>query len=32
MDLIRVSKDNLNDWAKQLQKWGMSDIDPKFLK
>jgi len=32
MDLIRVSKDNLNDWAKQLQKWGMTDIDPKFLK
>lgn len=32
MDLIRVSKENLNDWAKQLQKWGMTDIDPKFLK
>lgn len=32
MDLVKVSKENLNDWAKQLQKWGFPDIDPKFLK
>lgn len=31
MDLVRVSKENLGDWARQLQGWGFSDIDPKFL-
>ena len=31
MELVRVSKDNLGEWARQLQAWGFSDIDPKFL-
>lgn len=31
MDLVRVSKDNLGEWARQLKTWGFSDIDPKFL-
>jgi ribose transport system substrate-binding protein len=31
MDLVRVSKDNLGAWARQLKDWGFSDVDPKFL-
>ncbi len=31
MDLVRVSKDNLGEWARQLQAWGFSDVDPKYL-
>ncbi len=31
MDLVRVSKDNLGTWARQLKDWGFSDVDPKFL-
>jgi hypothetical protein len=31
MDLVRVSKDNLGEWARQLQKWGFADVDQKFL-
>jgi ribose transport system substrate-binding protein len=32
MGLTPVTKDNLNDWAKTLKKWGAEGIDPKFLK
>ena len=31
MNLVRVSKDNLGEWARQLQKWGFSDVDPKYI-
>jgi ribose transport system substrate-binding protein len=31
MDLIRVSKDNLGAWARQLRDWGFTDVDPKYL-
>jgi len=31
MDLVRVSKDNLGEWARQLQAWGFTDVDPKYL-
>lgn len=31
MDLIRVSKDNLGTWARQLKTWGFQDVDPKYL-
>jgi ribose transport system substrate-binding protein len=31
MDLVRVSKDNLGEWARQLKTWGFADVDPKFL-
>jgi ribose transport system substrate-binding protein len=31
MDLIRVSKDNLGQWARQLRDWGFTDVDPKYL-
>lgn len=31
MDLVKVSKENLGEWARQLKSWGFSDVDPKFL-
>ncbi len=31
MPLVRVSKDNLSEWARQLKDWGFTDVDPKFL-
>lgn len=31
MELVRVSKTNLNTWAKQLKDWGF-DVNAKFLK
>lgn len=31
MDLVRVSKENLGEWARQLQAWGFTDVDPKYL-
>ena len=31
MDLIRVDKSNLGQWAKQLKDWGFTDVDPKYL-
>ena len=31
MELVRVSKDNLGAWARQLKTWGFSDVDPKYL-
>src|SRR6266513_1579672 len=32
MDLVRVTKGNLGQWARQLQAWGFTDVDPKYLK
>lgn len=31
MDLVKVTKTNLDDWAQQLQKWGFTGIDQKYL-
>ncbi len=31
MELVRVSKDNLGTWARQLKSWGFTDVDPKYL-
>ncbi len=31
MDLVRVSKDNLGEWARQLKAWGFPDVDQKYL-
>jgi ribose transport system substrate-binding protein len=31
MDLVRVSKENLGTWARQLKDWGFNDVDPKYL-
>jgi ribose transport system substrate-binding protein len=32
MDLVRVSKDNLGSWARQLQTWGFTDSPEAYLK
>ena len=32
MELVKVTKENLNSWAKQLKDWGFTDVNPKFLK
>jgi ribose transport system substrate-binding protein len=31
MELVRVTKANLGDWARQLKAWGFDDVDPKYL-
>jgi ribose transport system substrate-binding protein len=31
MELVKVSKENLGTWARQLRDWGFSDVDPKFI-
>jgi len=31
MQLVRVTKENLGEWAQTLQGWGAKDIDPKYL-
>lgn len=31
MDLVKVSKDNLGEWARKLKEWGYTDVDPKYL-
>lgn len=31
MELVRVTKETLPAWAKQLKDWGFEDIDAKFL-
>jgi ribose transport system substrate-binding protein len=32
MDLVRVSKDNLGAWARQLRDWGFTDVPDQYLK
>ena len=32
MDLVRVSKENLGEWARQLKTWGFTDVDDKYLQ
>ena len=31
MELVRVSKDNLGAWARQLRDWGFSNVNPAHL-
>ena len=31
MELVRVSKENLGTWARQLKAWGFTDVDQKYL-
>ena len=31
MELVRVSKDNLGTWARQLRDWGFTDVDAKYI-
>jgi len=32
MELVRVSKENLGTWARQLRDWGFTDVPEKYLK
>ena len=32
MELVRVSKENLGTWARQLRDWGFTDIPEAYLK
>jgi ribose transport system substrate-binding protein len=32
MELTRVSRENLGEWARQLQAWGFSDVPPEYLQ
>ena len=32
MDLVRVSRENLGQWARQLKEWGFTDVQEKYLK
>jgi ribose transport system substrate-binding protein len=31
MELVRVSKENLGQWARQLKDWGFTDVPDKYL-
>jgi ribose transport system substrate-binding protein len=31
MELVRVSKENLTRWARQLRDWGFTDVPAKYL-
>lgn len=31
MELVRVTKDNLGTWARQLQAWGFTDVPEAYL-
>ncbi len=31
MDLVRVTKNNLGTWARQLKTWGFTDVPQKYL-
>jgi ribose transport system substrate-binding protein len=32
MDLVKVTKDNLGTWARQLKSWGFTDVPDAYLK
>ncbi len=32
MELVRVSRDTLGDWARQLKAWGFTDVPEAYLK
>jgi ribose transport system substrate-binding protein len=32
MELVRVSKENLGMWARQLKDWGFTDVPDEYLK
>ena len=31
MELVRVSKENLGEWARQLKEWGFTDVAQKYV-
>lgn len=32
MELVRVTEENLGDWARQLDDWGFEDVPQKYLE
>ncbi|HEX2094604.1 MAG TPA: substrate-binding domain-containing protein, partial [Longimicrobiaceae bacterium] len=32
MEPVRVTRENLGPWARQLRDWGFTDVDPKYLQ
>jgi ribose transport system substrate-binding protein len=32
MELVRVTKENLGAWARQLRDWGFTDVNEEYLK
>ena len=32
MELVRVTKQNIGEWARQLQAWGFTDVPDAYLK
>jgi ribose transport system substrate-binding protein len=32
MELVKVTKENLNTWGKQLRDWGFTNVPPQYLK
>ena len=32
MQLVKVTKENLHQWARQLKDWGFTDVPEKYLK
>ncbi|MBU0607954.1 MAG: substrate-binding domain-containing protein [Armatimonadetes bacterium] len=32
MELVRVTKDNLGEWARQLKDWGFTDVPEQYLQ
>lgn len=32
MELVRVTKENLGEWARQLKAWGFTDVPDAYLK
>ena len=32
MELVRVTKETLPQWAKQLKDWGFTDVPDKYLQ
>lgn len=32
MELVRVTRDNLGEWARQLKDWGFEDVPQKYLE
>jgi ribose transport system substrate-binding protein len=32
MDLVRVTKENLGEWARQLRDWGFTDVPSEYLE
>jgi ribose transport system substrate-binding protein len=32
MELVRVSKENLGTWSRQLKEWGFTDVPEEYLK